>query len=521
MKHIRKVTMTRTEKVFRATALVTVVIIASKLVGLAREMVMAGYFGTGVENDAYVASYSLFYLPILLFSSCITSTLIPLYIGARKEGSIKAANAFANNAMNIFGLAALIVSVIMYVLARPLVHVVFPGFDAEKIALATRLTRIMMLSLLFNVTSIVMSSLLNAREKYVAAQLTGFPLSFTIIVAAVFFSKRYGIDAIAWGVVAAGVLQVLIQIPYLTGWFRYTPHVDLNDPRFRRLLILALPAILSMAVSELNHMIDSFFATLVSERALSALNYGYKLITFVSGVLVVPITTIMFSKLSGLIAGKDRSGSIAIIKKALEMVALIVVPITAISIVMSDDIVRLAYERGKFGETSVQITAGAFLFFILGVLAFGVRDLLSRAFHAMQDTRTPFLVTLAGLALNTLLDWVLGHLMGINGLALGTSIVGFASMTVMFILFRRKMGQFGLKSIAVDILKICAAGALCVLVAFAINWLLPEMRGALHVFLRLAAVTLVSGLAYLFMLLALGERQLMSLVGGAANERRR
>jgi len=218
---------------------------------------------------------------------------------------------------------------------------------------------------------------------------------------------------------------------------------------------------------------------------------------------------------------KDRTGVVDIIKKSVEMVAVIVVPITAISVAMSDDIVRLAYGRGAFGEDSVKITAGAFLFFVIGVLTFGLRDLLSRAFHAMQDTKTPFRVTLVGLGLNTLLDWVLGRLMGINGLALGTSLVGLMSMTVMFILYRRRMGQFGLRATAVDMAKIFSAGVLCAVVAFAINRLLPELYGTLNVFLRLAAVTLVSGLAYLLILLALGERQLMSLVGGASNERRR
>lgn len=499
----------------------TIVIIASKLVGFARDMITAGYFGTGLENEAYVASYSLFYLPILLFSSCITSTLIPLYMRARERQGSKGASNFGSNAMNIFALASIVVSVIMYALAKPLVHIVFPGFGPEKIALTARLTRIMMLSLGFNVVSIVMSSLLNAREKYVAAQLTGFPLSFAIIVAAVFFSKKYGIDAIAWGVVAAGLLQVLIQIPYLAGWFHYSPRIDFQDPQFRRLLVLAVPAILSMAVSELNHMIDSFFASMIDDRALSALNYSYRLITFVSGVLVVPITTVMFSKISKLVVRKDRAGIIDIVKKSVETVSLIVAPITAISIVMSEDIVRFAYARGRFGEESVHVTAGAFLFFIIGVLAFGLRDLLSRAFHSMQDTKTPFRVTFIGLGINTFLDWILGRLMGINGLALATSIVGFLSVGIMFVLFRRRMGQFGFREIGLDLFKIGVAGALCALAAFAVNWLLPNVYGTLNVFLRLAAVTLISGLAYVLALLAMGERQLMGFVGGAPNERGR
>jgi putative peptidoglycan lipid II flippase len=506
--------LARTEKVFRATALVTVVIIFSKLCGFARDMITASYFGTGLENEAYVASYSLFYLPILLFNSCITSTLIPLFMQSHKRHGAKAASAFGSNALNIFGVASIVVAALLYALAKPLVHIVFPGFDAQAIELTAKLTRIMMLSLGFNVISIVLSSLLNAREKYVAAQLTGFPLSFSVIIAAVFFSKRYGIDAIAWGVFASGILQVLIQLPFFRGWFKYTPRIDFSDPLFQRLLVLAVPAILSMAVSELNHMIDSFFASQFETGSLSALNYAFRLITFVSGVLVVPITTVMFSKVSKLVVVDDRAGIVAIINRSIEVISLIVVPITAISIVMSRDIVRFAYGRGQFDESSVAITAGAFLYFVVGVLAFGLRDLLSRAFHSMQDTKTPFRVTLIALGLNTVLDLALGRLMGVRGLALATSIVGAVSMTTMFVLFRKRMGMFGFKSTAVDLGKIFIAGAASALVCFLMNRWLPEMRGTLRVFLRLAAVTITSGLAYLLVLLALREQQILAFVTG-------
>ena len=388
--------MARRERLFRTTLTVTLVIIVSKLCGFARDMITANYFGTGIESDAYTAAYSMFYLPVLLFNSCITSTLVPLFVQAEKDGGPRAANRFGSNSFNLFALAALVIAAIMYVFAGPLVRLVYSGFSPEKLELTAQLTRIMMLSLVFNVTSIVMSTLLNAREKFMAAQLTGFPLSLAVIVAAVCFSGRYGIQALAWGVFVSGVLQVLIQLPFFFGWFKYSAYIDLADPRFRQLLTLAVPAMLSMAVSELNHMIDHWLASGLGDGAMTALNYAYKLITFISGILVVPLTTVIFSKLSKLVANRDTKGIAAVIRRCMETISLVLVPIILICAVLRVDVIRFAYGSGRFDDRSIQMTSGAFLFYVIGVLTFGLRDLLNRAFHAMKDTRTPFRVGWSG-----------------------------------------------------------------------------------------------------------------------------
>ena len=166
--------MARKDKLIRTTALVTVVIILSKMFGLMRDVITAGYFGTGVENDAYASAYTLFYFPVLLFNSCITATIVPLFVEEREKYSLSHSNHFATTALNLFILAALIISAVMYAFAEPIVNLIY-RFDAEGIALTVKLTRIMMLGLAFNVASIVISSLLNAMEKFMAAQLTGFP----------------------------------------------------------------------------------------------------------------------------------------------------------------------------------------------------------------------------------------------------------------------------------------------------------------------------------------------------------
>ena len=142
----------------RTTLAVTILVFLSKAGGFIREMITAAYFGTTMENDAYVAAYGLFNIPVLLFNSCITSTLVPLYMEALHNISEKRANRFASNAMNLSALASIVVSIIMYALAYPLTKLVYPGFELEAQNLTAQLTQIMMPGLAFFVVTIVIST---------------------------------------------------------------------------------------------------------------------------------------------------------------------------------------------------------------------------------------------------------------------------------------------------------------------------------------------------------------------------
>ena len=494
--------------------LVTMVIVLSKVCGFVRDMILANYFGTGIENDAYVSAYSLFYLPVLLFNSCISATLIPLYVREREQNGLPRANRFASNTLNLFAVAALAVAALMFVLARPLVSIVYVGFDAEKAGLTVKLTQIMLLSLVFNVSSIVLSSLLNASDKFIGAQLTGFPLSFCVILAAVAFSARYGIVAVAWGVFFSGILQVHVIIPFLKGWFTYRPVIDISDPRFRRLLALAGPALLSMGVSELNHMIDHALASGLNSGDISAMSYAYRLITFLLGVLLVPLTTVMFSRMSRMAAENNVSGILESLRRSVCVICMVVFPIVAIAVVMSTDVIKFAYMRGAFGMDSVKVTAGILVCYVVGVPAFGMRDYLNRLFHALQDTKTPFRVACLVVGLNIVLNFILRVFMGANGLALATSIAGACGMLVMFFLLRRRFNGLGFKAILPDLIRIAAATALCAAVCVGMDRVLPEAIGTLRVFIRLAVTSAVSLIAYAAACYILGVKMFRQFVGG-------
>jgi len=502
------IALARKEKLLHSTMLVTLVIILSKVVGFGRDMVTTAYFGLTSANDAYVSAYSLFYLPVLLFNSCISATLIPLYMEEREQRSLAHSNHFASNAINLFALAALVVSALMYALAGPLVKIVYPGFDAEKIALTAKLTRIMVLALVFNVTSISVSSLLNAMEKYIAAQLTGFPLSICVITASVFFSAKYGIEAVAWGVFAANLLQLVVLIPFLRGSFTYSPILDMKDKRFRRLMVLAGPALLSMGVSELNHMIDHMLASGLAVGTMAGMTSAYRLITFLQGIMIVPLTTIMFSKMSRKVAVHDERGALDMLLSSVQTLSMVVLPVVAIGVVLRQDVIKFAYMRGKFTLDDVAVTAGILAFYLVGLPAFGMRDFLNRMFPALKDTKTPFRVSCLVVAVNIVMNIILRRFMGANGLAFATSIAGYTGMAALLILLRKRFGHIGFAKVLPELGKIVVSTGVCVAACLGMNSLLPEAMGTGMVFLRLAAAAGVALIVYVICCLVLRVKPL-------------
>ena len=505
--------MAKKDKLIRTTALVTAVIILSKVFGLVRDVITAGYYGTGIENDAYASAYTLFYLPVLLFNSCITATLVPLFVQEREQHSLAESNRFASNALNLFCLAALVIAAVMYAFAGPIVNLIYQ-FDAAGMALTVKMTRIMMLGLVFNIMSIVFSSLLNAMERFMAAQLTGFPLSVAVIASVMLFSEKLGVEAIAWGVFAASILQALVQIPFMLGWFKYSPVIDLKDKRFHKLLVLAGPAVLSMGVSEINHLVDRSLASGLAAGSISAMNYAYKLITFLLGVLMVPLTTIMFSRMSKQAAAKNREGVLGSLRQSILLISLVALPIVAIAMILSNDVVKMIYMRGSFGMESVLLTGSVLVFYLIGVPSFGMRDFLNRTFHSVQDTKTPFRVACLVVVMNIILNIILRRLMGARGLALATSISSYIGTAAMFILLRRHMGHIGLKKILPDMAKIILAALAAAAVCALMNRILPETHTTLSTFLRLAAAAGVSAIAYLLACFVLRVRALKDFIGG-------
>lgn len=220
----------------------------------------------------------------------------------------------------------------------------------------------------------------------------------------------------------------------------------------------------------------------------------------------------MFSKMSERAVDHDKKGIIAIVKQCTEVIALAILPIVIVAITQSSDVIRLAYKRGAFDESSVSRTAIAFAFYMVGVLGFGLRDLFNRAFHSLQDTRTPMAVAMGSVIVNVVLNLILVNVMGMGGLALATSIAGIASAVVLLVILRQRLGRMGVADILEQLLKIGISGVLCALCCVMLGGMLPAAQTALQSFVRLVVVTGCSLIVYIGSVIVLRVRQVDVLV---------
>ena len=492
----------KSNHLMRTTLSVTLVIFVSKAIGFIREMIMAYYFGRDCITDAYNSAYSLFSLPVLLFSSCVTSTLVPLYIRRENELGPEGAHRFASNTLNLFATFSLLISLFMMLFAGPLVHIVYPGFSEEAHDLTVTLSRIMFPALVFFVAAIVLSTVLNAQEHYLAAQLTGLPLSFALITAAVLFSGTVGIRA-----QASGILQIVILLPALRHDFRYYPTFNLHDKHFRRLMTLAVPSVLSMAVNELNHMIDRMLASTLNAGDISSMTYAFKLIMFMTGVLVVPLTTISFSKMSKQAANKNVSALIPQVRRSIALLAFVILPVVCIAGVCSEQVIRLAYGRGRFDEESVRLTGQVFLFYVIGVPFYSMRDLMNRVYHSMENTKTPMIIACISMALNIVLNLILRGVMGVNGLAFATSVAALIGCILLARGITQRIGRVFNRKFVLELAKIAFSSALALVASLCMSRLLPDWRGTLPVIGWLILVALPGAVVYILSCLALNVKQ--------------
>ena len=241
------------------------------------------------------------------------------------------------------------------------------------------------------------------------------------------------------------------------------------------------------------------------------MSYAYKLITFLLGVLMVPLTTIMFSRMSRQAAAKNRDGVLASLRSSILLISLVALPIIAVGMTMANDVVKMIYMRGNSNLESVKLTGSILMFYLIGVLGFGFRDFMNRTFHALQDTKTPFKVACLVVGSNIVLNFILRSLMGANGLALATSISGFVGCAVLIILLRKRFGHIGFRSVMKELVKIVVATAVCAVVCVFMNRIVPEAIGTLRVFGRLALCAGASLIVYAICCLVLKVKTLTGL----------
>jgi len=442
----------------KKTALLLMIItIISKVFGFARDITLSYFYGASEISDAYLIAMTI---PTVIFSfigTGISTGYIPLYSKIVQNHGEKRGNTYTSNLVNILVAISTLIVLVGLIFTTPIVKLFASGFEGNTLNLAVQFTRISLLGVYFTGLIYIFNGYLQINGNYAIPAMIGFPLNFITIIA-IMVSSRTNMLLLPIGSVLAAAAQLLFVVPFLhRKGYRHRWVLNLKDEHIKTMVIIAMPIIIGVSVNQINTLVNRTLASQLAVGGISALNYANKLNGFIQGLFVLSISTAMYPMISKMAAEGNQEGLKKSVTEAVGSINLLVVPATIGAMVFAEPVVRLLFGRGAFDQQAITMTSSALFFYSIGMIGFGLREVISRAFYSLQDTKTPMVNAAISMARNIVLNIILSKYMGIGGLALATSISAIFCTGLLFISLRKKIGPFGLKNLTVSFIKILFA----------------------------------------------------------------
>jgi putative peptidoglycan lipid II flippase len=471
---------TDTPGLARSAGLTGAATLTSRVLGLARDQVLAALFGAGNEMDAFIVAFRIPNLVRDLFAEgAMSAAFVPAFTRHLTIYGKPAAWRLGNNVMNALLLVAFALVVAGLFFTRPLVTLYAGDYASVpgKLELTIRLTRVMLPFLMTLVVAAVAMGMLNSLHHYFVPALS--PAMFnvaTILCAVLLVPVMPGLGwprimAIAIAVLLGGLGQILIQWPPLAReGFRYAPIFDPRDQALRQVVMLMGPGTIGLAATQVNIFINTLLATSQGPGAVSWLTYAFRLMYLPIGLFGVSIATAVLPAVSRHAAIDDLSGIRRIVSRGLAMMLMLNVPASLGLLVLAYPIVELLFERGRFTASDTAATAAALRLYAVGLIGYSATRIVSPTFYALRQSRTAVGVSIAAITGNVLLSIPLVALMGFRGLALATSIAALANGGLLVFLLRRRLKGLELGRLAIVSAKVLVAAGAMAFAAWGIEY---------------------------------------------------
>jgi putative peptidoglycan lipid II flippase len=508
-----------------SSALVGSGTMVSRVLGLVRDVVLANLVGATSNADAFFVAFKIpNFLRRLFAEGAFAQAFIPVLTETREQGGLEAVRALVDRVTGVLG-GVLILLTTLTILAAPLVALIFaPGFasDVNKLSLTADLIKITFPYLFLISMTGFAGGILNAYGRFGVPAFTPVLLNISLIAAAIFLAPavQEPVYALAFGVMMAGLLQLLFQIPSLYGLnLLPRPRWDTKHPGVKRILTLMIPALFGVSVSQINLLLDTVLASLLPAGSVSWLYYSDRLTELPLGIFAIAVATVILPNLSSQQArakATDKDPAfVATLHWALGLIVLVALPATAALILLAKPILTTLFQYGAFSPEDVDKAAWSLRAYALGLTAFMLIKVLAPGYYARQDMKTPVRIGIIAMVSNMVMNplfifplmWAfdLGHV----GLALATSLAAWLNAGLLYRGLRHEGLLLGSTSVR---LSRSTHILIAIIVMLGVLWLcLPDASWwldavALHRGLAMAALVMAGGLAYGAVLWCLGLR---------------
>ncbi len=435
--------------VARAATVIAVGTVASRILGLLRDVLIAALFGATSVKSAFVIAYSLpFFIQRLFLGGILSIVFIPAITDLLMRGDADETRRVVASTFNLVLLIGLGM-VLGGVLAAPvLVPIAAPGYlrtNPEVLANAIGLTRVMFVSMVFLGLSAFATGFLNAHHRFAIPALAPLAFNLVIIGGVIFLGPRIGILGVAVSFLLGWAAQFLVQLPSARqAGLQFSARLDLAHPAIREMGRLAVPAMLGLAVIEINSNVGRFFASFLPARPgvdyIAVLDYAFQLIQAPVSIFALSLATALFPTMARHAAGGGLEALRATTSLGFRGVLFTMMPVMAGTLALSHLIVQVIFQRGAFSPEATHAVALGLVGFTVGTVPYAAYYIVTRAYYALHDTRTPVRIGLYMILLNALGDAVLMQWLGHTGIALATSIVAVTNVGWLLWLLRIRLG---------------------------------------------------------------------------------
>ncbi|MCD4706809.1 MAG: murein biosynthesis integral membrane protein MurJ [Candidatus Sabulitectum sp.] len=481
--------------VAKAAGLLGILTFASRILGLARDIGQAALLGTGMSADAFTIAFIIPNILRRLFGEAtVASALVPTYTETLLKDGKTEAGKLAGRILTFVGSALLVVVLLGMLLAPVLVDLFAAGFrdDPGKTQLTVQLLRLLFPYILFVGIASVCMGILNSHRHFLAPALA--PILFNVaallglFVLAGMWRAEMPVWAYSIGVVTGGALQLAIQIPFMKSrGISFRPDFYWKDARFRRVLKLAVPALIGLMAAEVNILVDQLIASLLTEGSVAALSYGLRVTQVPQGIFAVALATALLPTLSRQTAlGKlDEAGRT--LGFSTLVISGIMLPAALYLIVMAEPVIRVMFFRGEFTDTSLRLTAASLRYYAMGMVFYAAVKITAPVFYALKDTKTPVKIAIGCMGLNIVLNAAFTYIFlktgiaePLAGLALASSVASVVNLVLLRQKLKGKVGKARVSAKSWTALSLSGTGTLLLLLylkpyvtGFASTGLLP------------------------------------------------
>lgn len=494
----------------KSGAMIIILTLICRVLGAIRDMVIAAKFGSGVVTDVYFLALSAVSLFSVYLKQAIHTTGIPILSTVKHDSGYAEKNKATNNLLFSFLLLSVVVAILAFIYMPFVMRILGTGLDIDNAKEATKLARIGLPSIFFIVIIGVYRACIQCEDKFAESAFSEVPYNLIYILYLAFFSSSFGIDGLmVAGVIAVGS-QILLQIPTLKrSGYKLKPYLNIKDKYIVETAKLVPPVCLSLAVDEINKLVDKAVASMLPAGSISALTYSARMKSLVIGSFSSAIFTVIYPKLSREALENDYNSFKKTMLQGSNLIHMITVPATVGLIVLAKPIIQVLYQRGQFDANATTMTSEALLFYAIGLSSIAIRTLLNRGFFSLKDTKTPLIAGCISMIVNVVLDITLREPLQHKGLALATSVAAIVNVLVLYIVIQRKIGRFDIKYLVTEMVKIFASAIIMGIVTF---YAYRFISSFLPVIIALVLSVLIGAIVYSICAFLLKVEELKSFI---------